>query len=253
MGEAKEALLVRTDGRKPDEIRPVRITRDYIPHAEGSVLIELGRTRVVCTVSYEDGVPNFLKGSDRGWVTAEYSMLPRATPTRSPREVIRGRPGGRTMEIQRLIGRSLRAVVDLTAFHDRTFWVDCDVLEADGGTRTAAITGAYVALCDAFDTMINEGQLESMPIRDYLAAISVGVVSGTPCLDLCFEEDFHADVDLNLVADGSGNIIEIQGTAEQKPLARPQLDVMVDFALSGISELIKYQKMVLTEERNTSL
>jgi ribonuclease PH len=252
-GEDKEALLVRTDGRKPDEIRPVKITRDYIPHAEGSVLIELGRTRVICTVSYEDGVPNFLKGSDRGWVTAEYSMLPRATPVRSPREVILGRPGGRTMEIQRLIGRSLRAVVDLTAFRDRTFWVDCDVLEADGGTRTAAITGAYVALCDAFDTMINEGELESMPIRDYLAAISVGMVSGTPCLDLCFEEDFHADTDLNLVADGSGNIIEIQGTAERKPLTRSQLEVMVDLALSGISELIKYQKTVLTEERNTSL
>ena len=245
--------MIRTDGRRPDEIRPVRITRDYIPHAEGSVLIELGRTRVVCTVSYEEGVPNFLKGSGRGWVTAEYSMLPRATPTRSPREAILGRPGGRTMEIQRLIGRSLRAVTDLTAFPDKTFWVDCDVLEADGGTRTASITGAYVALCDAFDTMINEGELENMPIKDYLAAISVGVVSGTPCLDLCFEEDFHADVDLNLVADGSGNIIEIQGTAEGKPLARSQLEAMVDLALSGISELIKYQKTVLSKERRTSL
>lgn len=245
--------MVRTDGRKPDEIRPVKITRDYIQHAEGSVLIELGRTRVVCTVSYENGVPNFLKGSDRGWVTAEYSMLPRATPTRSPREAILGRPGGRTMEIQRLIGRSLRAAADLTAFPDKTFWVDCDVLEADGGTRTAAITGAYVALCDAFDTMINEGELESMPVSDYLAAISVGVVSGTPCLDLCFEEDFHADVDLNLVADGSGNIIEIQGTAEGKPLERSQLEAMVDLALSGISELIKYQKTVLAKERRTSL
>ena len=243
--------MVRTDGRKPDEIRPIKITRDYIQHAEGSVLIELGRTRVVCTVSYEDGVPNFLKGSDRGWVTAEYSMLPRATPTRSPREAILGRPGGRTMEIQRLIGRSLRAAADLTAFPDKTFWIDCDVLEADGGTRTAAITGAYVALCDAFDTMINEGELESMPVSDYLAAISVGVVSGIPCLDLCFEEDFHADVDLNLVADGSGNIIEIQGTAEGKPLERSQLEAMVDLALSGISELIKYQKTVLAKERRT--
>lgn len=245
--------MVRTDGRKPDVIRPIKITRDYIQHAEGSVLIELGRTRVVCTVSYEDGVPNFLKGSDRGWVTAEYSMLPRATPTRSPREAILGRPGGRTMEIQRLIGRSLRAAADLTAFPAKTFWIDCDVLEADGGTRTAAITGAYVALCDAFDTMINEGELESMPVRDYLAAISVGVVSGTPCLDLCFEEDFHADVDLNLVADGSGNIIEIQGTAEGKPLERSQLEALVDLALSGISELIKYQKTVLAKERRTSL
>ena len=244
--------MIRTDGRKPDEIRPVGITRDYIPHAEGSVLIELGRTRVVCTVSYEAGVPNFLRGSDKGWVTAEYSMLPRATPVRSTREAILGRPGGRTMEIQRLIGRSLRAVTDLTVFPERTFWIDCDVLEADGGTRTAAITGAYVALCDAFDTMINEGELASMPIADYLAAISVGVVSGAPCLDLCFEEDFHAEVDLNLVADGSGNIIEIQGTAERKPLARPQLEVMVDLALSGISGLIEYQRAVLTEERHAS-
>lgn len=244
--------MIRTDGRKPDEIRPVGITRDYIPHAEGSVLIELGRTRVVCTVSYETGVPNFLRGSDKGWVTAEYSMLPRATPVRSTREAILGRPGGRTMEIQRLIGRSLRAVTDLTVFPERTFWIDCDVLEADGGTRTAAITGAYVALCDAFHTMINEGELASMPITDYLAAISVGVVSGNPCLDLCFEEDFHAEVDLNLVADGSGNIIEIQGTAERKPLARPQLEVMVDLALSGISGLIEYQRAVLTEERHAS-
>jgi len=245
--------LIRTDNREPGQIRPVKMTRDYIPHAEGSVLMELGRTRVICTVTFEEGVPNFLRGSDRGWVTAEYSMLPRATVVRSPRESSLGRRGGRTMEIQRLIGRSLRAVTDLTAFPDRTFWVDCDVLEADGGTRTAAITGAYVALLDAFDTMINEGELEGMPVKDYLAAISVGIVSGEPCLDLCFEEDFHAEVDLNLVADGSGEIIEIQGTAERKPMARQELEKMIGMALSGVSRLIEYQKEVLSGQRSGSL
>lgn len=241
--------MIRTDGRKPEQIRPVKITRDYIPHAEGSALIELGQTRVVCTVSREEGVPNFLKGSGRGWVTAEYSMLPRATPTRSPRESIIGRPGGRTMEIQRLIGRSLRAVTDMTAFPERTFWVDCDVIQADGGTRTAAITGAYVALRDAFDTMIDEGELDRIPVSDYLAAISVGMVTGVPCLDLCFEEDFHAEVDLNLVAAGSGDVVEIQATAERKPLARSELEAAIDLGLSGISQLIEYEKKVLSEKR----
>lgn len=241
--------MTRTDGRKPDQLRPVRIERDYIPHAEGSVLIEVGCTRVVCTVSCEDGVPNFLKGSDRGWVTAEYSMLPRATPTRSPREAILGRPGGRTMEIQRLIGRSLRAVTDLTAFQDRTLWVDCDVLQADGGTRTAAITGAYVALRDAFDTMMCEDALDEIPAGDYLAAVSVGMVSGVPCLDLCFEEDFHAEVDLNLVASGKGEIIEIQATAERKNMTRASLDEMLDIGLDGIARLIQVQKEALSRER----
>ncbi len=241
--------MIRTDGRRPDELRPVRITRDYIPHAEGSVLMELGRTRVICTATYEEGVPNFLKGSGRGWVTAEYSMLPRSTPERSPREAILGRPGGRTMEIQRLIGRSLRAVTDMTAFPDRTFWVDCDVLEADGGTRTAAITGAYIALRDAFETMMDEGAIGRMPAKDHLAAVSVGMVSGEPCLDLCFEEDVHADLDMNLVADGSAEIVEIQGTAEHKPLSRPGLDELLDLGLKGIAELIEFQKEVLAGER----
>lgn len=234
--------MIRTDERSPDQLRPVRFTRDYIPHAEGSVLIELGRTRVICTVSYEEGVPGFLRGTGSGWVTAEYSMLPRATPTRSPRESVVGRPGGRTMEIQRLIGRSLRSVADLAGFPDRTFWVDCDVLEADGGTRTAAITGAYVALRDAMETLREEGELSSLPLKNYLAAVSVGMVAGVPCLDLCFEEDYHAEMDLNIVADGDGNIIEIQGTAENRPLAREEFDAMLNLGLSGVSQLIRIQK-----------
>ena len=237
--------MIRTDGRRPDQMRTVSITRDYIPHAEGSVLIELGHTRVVCTVTFEDGVPNFLKGSGSGWVTAEYSMLPRSTPERSKREAVIGRQGGRTMEIQRLIGRSLRAVTDMRAFPDRTFWVDCDVIEADAGTRTASITGAYVALQDAFSTMIDEGELERDPATGYLAAVSTGMISGVPCLDLCFEEDVHADVDLNLVANDAGEIIEIQGTSEHKPLARADLDTMIDLGLAGIAELIEYEKSVL--------
>jgi len=241
--------LRRTDGRMPEDLRPVKITRDYIPHAEGSVLIELGRTRVICTASFEEGVPNFLKGTERGWITAEYSMLPRATATRSPREANIGRQGGRTVEIQRLIGRSLRAVVDLSAFPGRTFWVDCDVIEADGGTRTAAITGAFVALHDAFDTMVEEGVLESIPVNDFLAAVSVGMVAGFPCLDLCFEEDYHADVDMNLVADGQGRIIEIQGTSEKKPLLREELEKLIDLGLTGIQRLIEYQRQVLALQR----
>lgn len=241
--------MIRTDGRKPDELRAVKVTRDFIPHAEGSVLMELGRTRVICTVSLEEGVPNFLRGSDQGWVTAEYAMLPRATATRNPRESAVGKRGGRTMEIQRLIGRSLRAITDMTAFPDKTIWIDCDVLEADGGTRTAAITGSYVALRDAFDTMIDEGLVSRTPLTDSLAAISVGMVSGEPCLDLCFEEDVHADVDLNLVACGSGDIVEIQGTAEHKPLARGELDVMLDLALDGVSRLIAHQNDALAADR----
>jgi ribonuclease PH len=239
--------VIRTDGRTPEQMRPVKITRDFIPHAEGSVLIELGRTRVICTVTYDDSVPRFLAGSGKGWVTAEYSMLPRSTSQRSKRESVTGRQGGRTMEIQRLIGRSLRAVTDMGMFPDRTFLVDCDVIEADGGTRTAAITGAYVALHDAFNTMIDEGALEALPLKGSVAAISIGVVSGAPCLDLCFEEDFHAEVDLNLVADDKGGIIEIQGTSEREPLSREDLDKMLDLGFAGIRELIEYQGTVLAE------
>jgi len=241
--------LIRTDGRTPDQMRPVKITRDYIPHAEGSVLIELGRTRVICTVTYEGKAPRFLAGTQRGWVTAEYSMLPRSTGIRSKREATSGRQGGRTMEIQRLIGRSLRAVTDASVFPDSTFWVDCDVIEADGGTRTAAITGAYVALRDAFDTMVDEGVIAKSGVIGNIAAISIGVVAGAPCLDLCFEEDVHADVDLNLVATERGEIIEIQGTSERRPLARADLDTILDLGLSGVRELIAYQDIVLSEKR----
>ncbi|PKQ28970.1 MAG: ribonuclease PH [Candidatus Anoxymicrobium japonicum] len=240
---------MRTDGRTPDQMRPVKITRDYIPHAEGSVLIELGRTRVICTVTYEGKAPRFLAGTQRGWVTAEYSMLPRSTGIRSKREATSGRQGGRTMEIQRLIGRSLRAVTDASVFPDSTFWVDCDVIEADGGTRTAAITGAYVALRDAFDTMVDEGVIAKSGVIGNIAAISIGVVAGAPCLDLCFEEDVHADVDLNLVATERGEIIEIQGTSERRPLARADLDTILDLGLSGVRELIAYQDIVLSEKR----
>ncbi len=237
--------MIRTDGRQPDEMRRVNITRGYIPHAEGSVLMELGQTKVLCVITLEDGVPAFLKGTGTGWVTAEYSMLPRATPERSRREAVIGRQGGRTMEIQRLIGRSLRAVTDLTSFGERTFWVDCDVINADGGTRTAAVTGAYVALREAFDTLLEEGALEVNPSTGYLAAVSSGMVNGVPCLDLCFEEDVHAEVDLNLVADDRGDIIEIQATSERKTLSRRDLDSLVDLALLGISDLVEYQKSLL--------
>lgn len=237
--------MIRTDGRQPDEMRQVSMTRGYIPHAEGSVLMELGQTKVLCVVSLEDGVPPFLKGSGGGWVTAEYSMLPRATSERSKREAIVGRQSGRTMEIQRLIGRSLRAVTDLACFGERTFWVDCDVISADGGTRTAAITGAYLALRDAFETLLDEGVLDESPSTGYLAAVSAGIVSGVPCLDLCFEEDVHAEVDLNLVADDRGDIIEIQATSEHKTLTRRNLDSLVDLSLLGISDLIEYQKSLL--------
>ena len=229
-------------------MRPVKITRNYIPHAEGSVLIELGRTRVICVVTYEESVPRFLAGTGKGWVTAEYSMLPRSTTVRSQREAVAGRQGGRTMEIQRLIGRSLRAVTDTSKFPDGTFWVDCDVIEADGGTRTAAITGAYVALRDAFDTMIDEGAISESPASGNVGAISVGVVTGVPCLDLCFEEDFHAEVDMNLVANEKGEIIEIQGTSERKPLSREDLDTMLEMGMGGIRELIAYQNEILAGE-----
>ena len=240
--------MIRTDGRSPEQMRPVKITRNFIQHAEGSVLIELGNTRVICTVTYEESVPRFLAGSGKGWVTAEYSMLPRATTVRNQREATSGRQRGRTMEIQRLIGRSLRAVTDMTVFPERTFLVDCDVVEADGGTRTAAITGAYVALVDAFDTMIDEGAVPESPVTGNVAAISVGMVRGEPCLDLCFEEDFHADVDLNLVANDRGEIIEIQGTSEHKPLSRADLDTMIELGMNGVKELIEYQNHVLSGE-----
>jgi ribonuclease PH len=239
---------MRPDGRKDNELRPVRITRGFIKSAEGSVLIELGNTRVICTASVEEKVPPFLKDQKKGWLTAEYSMLPRATPTRTIRESTQGRIGGRTHEIQRLIGRSLRAIIDLEAIGERTLWIDCDVIQADGGTRTASITGAYIALVDAVRYMIKNGIIEKNPIKDYLAAVSVGIVNGSPRLDLCYEEDSIAEVDMNVVMTGSGEFVEVQGTAEGKPFKKETLDSLLRLAETGITKLINLQKELLEKE-----
>ena len=236
---------MRTDGRKNDEMRNIKITRDFISTAEGSVLIELGGTRVICTASIEDRVPPFLRDQNRGWITAEYSMIPRATQSRTSRESSIGRVGGRTHEIQRIIGRSLRSVVDLTLTGQRTFWVDCDVIQADGGTRTAAITGAFICLADAVGYALKNGLIEKNPIRDYLAAISVGIVNNEVLLDLCYEEDSSAEVDMNIVMTGSGDVVEIQGTAESKPFSTEKLNDLISLAGNGISELISKQKEML--------
>lgn len=238
---------MRTDGRRNDEIRKVKITRGFIPPAEGSVLIEMGNTRVICTASIEERVPSFLKDKGSGWITAEYGMLPRSTNSRMIREASSGKVGGRTQEIQRLIGRSLRSVADLKLIGERTIWLDCDVIQADGGTRTASITGAYVALVDAVNFGLRNGIFEQNPIFDYLAAISVGIIDGEPMLDLCYEEDFKADVDMNIVMTGSGNFVEVQGTAEGAAFSRPDLDLLIDLAEKGIKELINIQKEVLNE------
>jgi ribonuclease PH len=236
---------MRNDNRSPDQMRPVRITPNYLMTAEGSALIEVGNTRVLCAASVEETVPSFLRGSGRGWVTAEYAMLPRATATRTPREVIKGYPSGRTQEIQRLIGRSLRTVVDMTALGDRTVIVDCDVLQADGGTRTAAITGAWVALVMALNQLVKFGALKSLPVRDAVAATSVGVVSGTPVLDLCYEEDSKAEVDMNVVMTGAGRFVELQATAEKTPFDDTQLAQLIGIARRGISELLAIQTQVV--------
>ena len=233
---------MRIDGRKYDEMREVRITRNFIGTAEGSVLIELGKTRVICTASVEDKVPPFLKDQNRGWVTAEYSMLPRATQVRTFRESTAGRVSGRTHEIQRLIGRSLRSIVDLELLGQRTFWLDCDVIEADGGTRTAAITGAFICLSDAFSYAIKKGLVTKNPIKDFLAAVSVGVINGEPALDLCYQEDAAADVDMNIVMTGSGNLVEIQGTAEGSPFSTSTLDELIGLSREGIKRLVSIQK-----------
>lgn len=238
---------MRPDGRKNDELRKVSVTRNYIQFAEGSVLIEIGNTKVICTATIEEKVPFFLRDQKRGWVTAEYGMIPRATHTRTMREATSGRLGGRTQEIQRLIGRALRAVVDLTAFGERTAWVDCDVIQADGGTRTASITGAFIALSDAFRQALKRGAIARNPIRDHLAAVSVGIVSGEPRLDLCYAEDSAAEVDMNVVMTGSGHFVEIQGTAETTPFSLPQLDVMLSLAEKGNLDLIKIQQEMLKE------
>jgi len=239
--------VIRPDLRKPDQLRPVRIEKNYIVTAEGSALIEVGHTRVLCAATVEDTVPPFLRNSGKGWVTAEYSMLPRSTATRTPREVVKGRQSGRTMEIQRLIGRSLRAIVDLEALGERTVTLDCDVIQADGGTRTAAITGAYVAMVIALRKYQQFGNLKKWPILDSVAATSAGIVAGNPVLDLCYEEDSRADVDLNLVMTGSGGFVELQSTAEKQAFSDSQLADLLGLARRGIVDLKAAQDAVLAQ------
>jgi ribonuclease PH len=236
---------MRRDGRKNHEIRKVKIQRNFLETAEGSVLISMGNTRVICTATIEDKVPPFLKDQKKGWVTAEYSMLPRATQTRTYRESSTGRVSGRTHEIQRLIGRALRSVVDLSGLGERTIWIDCDVLQADGGTRTASITGAFICLADALRYAIRNGLIEKTPLKDYLAAISVGVVHGEPMIDLCYHEDSSAEVDMNVVMTGNGQYVEIQGTAEGLPFSRETLDSLLTLAGEGINNLIQIQKKLI--------
>jgi len=230
---------MRPDGRKNDEIRQIRIVKDFIKNADGSVLIELGNTRVICTASIENKVPPFLKDQKKGWITAEYGMLPRSTPTRMLRESTAGRVGGRTHEIQRLIGRSLRAVVELEKLGERTIWIDCDVIEADGGTRTASITGGYIALKEAIEKALKAGMFNENPLKDSIAAVSVGIINNEPRLDLCYAEDSQAEVDMNIVMTGSGKFIEIQGTAEIIPFSRENLLQLLSLAEKGIREIIR--------------
>ncbi len=236
---------MRPSQRQPDELRPLRLTRRFTCHAEGSVLIEMGETRVLCTASVEESVPSFLRGKGSGWVTAEYGMLPRSTHTRSPREAAKGKQSGRTQEIQRLIGRSLRAVVDLQALGERQITLDCDVLQADGGTRCASITGAWVALFDACDGLVRAGKLAANPVRDHVAAVSVGLFKGAPVLDLDYHEDSACDTDMNVVMTGAGGLVEIQGTAEGEPFTRAQMNALVDLAEAGIRRLIAAQETAL--------
>jgi ribonuclease PH len=240
-------MPARADGRRPDELRPVDIVRDFTDNPLASVLCSMGRTRVLCTVCEEPSVPRWLQGSGKGWLTAEYSMLPGATDTRGAREAARGRPSGRTQEIQRLIGRSLRAVTDLGALGDRTLWVDCDVLQADGGTRCASITGAYTALALALGRLRARGALECDPLRDSVAAVSVGVVGGEVVLDLPYEEDRRAEVDANIVATGSGRFVEVQGTGEEATFSVEELARMTELALQGIRALTRIQQQVLAD------
>ena len=238
---------MRPSQRKPSQLRAVRITRNFTRHAEGSVLIEMGDTQVLCTASIEESLPPFLRGKGQGWVTAEYGMLPRSTHTRSAREAAKGKQSGRTQEIQRLIGRSLRAVTDLKALGERQITLDCDVLQADGGTRCASITGAWLALHDACEKLVAQGKLPANPLRDHVAAISVGIYKGEPVLDLDYPEDSDCDTDMNVIMTGSGGIVEIQGTAEGEPFTRAQMNQLVDMAEAGIKELIARQKAALAE------
>src|SRR6266446_3550833 len=236
---------MRSDQRPADQLRDTKLTPNFLEHAEGSVLIEAGRTRVICTASVEDRVPPFLRNTGKGWVTAEYGMLPRATSTRTQREASAGKVGGRTQEIQRLIGRSLRSITRLNELGERTIWVDCDVIQADGGTRTASITGGFVALVLALQRMRELAMIKDIPIVDYVAATSVGIVDGTALLDLAYEEDSKADVDMNFVKTGDGRFIELQGTAEGQPFDRRALDALMELADSGIKELIAMQRAVV--------
>ncbi len=236
---------MRTDGRRADALREVKITRNFISHAEGSVLIEFGATRVICTASVEESVPPFLRGNGTGWVTAEYAMLPRSTHTRSARESTKGKVGGRTHEIQRLIGRSLRSVMDLTLLGERSILIDCDVIQADGGTRTASITGAYVALADALRLLLERGTIAVTPLMEAVAAVSVGIVKGVPVLDLNYEEDSAAEVDMNFVMTASKRFVEVQGTAEGKPFTIEEMDTMRNLAMSGIARLFEIQQRAL--------
>jgi ribonuclease PH len=236
---------MRPSGRKHDQLRAVRITRGYTRHAEGSVLVEFGDTRVLCTASALDRVPPHLKGKGQGWVTAEYGMLPRATNTRGDREAARGRQSGRTQEIQRLIGRALRSVTDLVKLGERTIYLDCDVIQADGGTRTAAITGAFVALHDAASHLLKHQMIAASPIRDFVAAVSVGIHEGAPVLDLDYVEDSACDTDMNVVMTGSGGLVEVQGTAERAPFSRQEMDAMLVLAERGIRELVAAQRVAL--------
>ena len=236
---------MRSDNRPQNQLRDTILTPNYLPHAEGSVFIEAGRTKVICTASVEDRVPGFLRNTGKGWVTAEYGMLPRATNTRMQREATQGKVGGRTQEIQRLIGRSLRSVTNLSALGERTVWVDCDVIQADGGTRTASITGAFVALALALEKMRSRDMIRAIPLSDYVAAISVGIVDGEPLLDLAYEDDSRADVDMNIVKTGDGRFIEIQGTAEAEPFGRDALLNLLDLADLGIKQLIEQQRAIV--------
>jgi ribonuclease PH len=243
-------MFYRSDNRSPDQLRPVVLTPEFITTAEGSVLIEVGNTRVICTASIEETVPSFVRNSGKGWISSEYSMLPRATLTRSPREVSKGRQSGRTHEIQRLIGRSLRAVTDLARLGERTIWIDCDVIQADGGTRTASITGAYVALTLAMERLVAAGILKTVPLTDSVAATSVGVVDGVALLDLAYEEDSRAEVDMNVVMTGSGKFVEVQATAEGEPFCCAELQDLLALAAAGIRRMTEYQsKLVQTDFR----
>jgi ribonuclease PH len=236
---------MRPSGRQPDNLRPIRFTRQYTKHAEGSILVEFGDTKVICTATVEERVPGFLKGKGKGWVTAEYGMLPRSTGSRMRREASSGKQGGRTMEIQRLIGRSLRAAVDMEALGERQIFIDCDVIQADGGTRTASITGGYVALHEAISHLMEQGLLKESPLHGMIASVSVGIYEGTPVLDLDYAEDSTAETDMNVVMNDAGHFIEVQGTAEGHAYRRDELDAMLDLAQSGIAELITQQRAAL--------